>query len=313
MGIIPYIISYIAITVFLIAVLKKIIHYVTNPIHVRWEIYPIPHEAKEKAAYGGGYLEEVDWWKKPRETSKIGEMSAMGEEILLLKAVWENNRPLWYVSYPFHVGLYIIIGFIGLIVIGAVATLIGIDSNSSIMSIIATLTNIVGPLGFTVGFIGATGLLIKRLTDDELSNYTSTEHIMNLILFMFIMGFALYTRYTVDLNFDMLRGYVASLITFSFKPIDNTIFSVQILVAVLTMAYIPLTHMSHFFMKYFLYHDIKWKDTPNIGTPETDQKIGIVLNYPITWAAPHIAIPGKKTWAEVATYNPKQQGESEEK
>ena len=29
-------------------------------------------------------------------------------------------------------------------------------------------------------------------------------------------------------------------------------------------------------------------------------KIATVLNYPVSWAAPHIAIPGKRTWAEVA-------------
>ena len=79
---------------------------------------------------------------------------------------------------------------------------------------------------------------------------------------------------------------------------------VQVVIGVLTIAYIPLTHMSHFFMKYFLYHDIRWGDEPNINTPKTDAKIGIVLNYPVSWSASHIAGHGKETWAEVATFNP---------
>ncbi len=33
--------------------------------------------------------------------------------------------------------------------------------------------------------------------------------------------------------------------------------------ASLLVAYIPLTHMSHMFMKYFLYHKVKWDDAPN--------------------------------------------------
>ncbi len=33
------------------------------PIHLRWELYPVPHEAG-KAEYGGGYLEETSWWSK---------------------------------------------------------------------------------------------------------------------------------------------------------------------------------------------------------------------------------------------------------
>jgi hypothetical protein len=30
----------------------------------------------------------------------------------------------------------------------------------------------------------------------------------------------------------------------------------------------------------------------------------VVLNYPVSWGAPHIAGHGKTTWAEVATFNP---------
>ncbi len=41
-----------------------------------------------------------------------------------------------------------------------------------------------------------------------------------------------------------------------------------------------------------------------------DAKIGVVLNYPVTWSAPHIAGHGKKTWAEVATFNPVAKPES---
>ena len=39
----------------------------TLPVHVRWEIYPVQHETAAKVAYGGSYLEEIDWWEKKRE------------------------------------------------------------------------------------------------------------------------------------------------------------------------------------------------------------------------------------------------------
>ena len=97
---------------------------------------------------------------------------------------------------------------------------------------------------------------------------------------------------------------MANLISFDMAAISSKLFFSQVLLAVLTIAYIPLTHMSHLFMKYFLYHDIRWGDEPNIGTPKTDEKIGVVLNYPVSWSAPHIAGHGKETWAEVATFNP---------
>jgi len=107
-----------------------------------------------------------------------------------------------------------------------------------------------------------------------------------------------------DPTFAISRTFIAGLISFKMTPINSSIFLLQAFLAAFTLAYIPTTHMSHFFMKYFLYHDIRWGDEPNINSPETDKKIGVVLNYPVTWSAPHIAGHGKETWAEVATFNP---------
>jgi len=302
-----YVLAYLALIVFISAILKRITGYVKNPIHVRWELYPVPHEG-ERASYGGSYLEDVDWWNKPRKISKISEIKVMISEILFLKAVWENNRSLWYVTYPFHLGLYLTTGFIGLLFIGAIAQLAGaaIGPHAPLLSAVATLTNVIGPIGFILATAGATGLLYRRMTDSGLNKYSSAEHFFNLILFIITMGVAVLTWLFVDPAFSMARGFMAAFISFSFSkiPLAQPLFCTQVILAFLTMAYIPLTHMSHFFMKYFLYHDIRWGDEPNINSPETDAKIGVVLNYPVTWAAPHIAGHGKKTWAEVATFNP---------
>ena len=112
MSLFVYLITYAGIVIFCAAVLKRIISYINNPMHVRWELYPVPHEGGGKAEYGGSYLEEVEWWKKPRETSKINELKVMAAEIFGLKAVHEYNRPLWFVTYPFHLGLYFTIVFL---------------------------------------------------------------------------------------------------------------------------------------------------------------------------------------------------------
>ena len=79
------------------------------PIHVRWELYPVAHEAK-KAHYGGSYLEESEWWTKKREVSLFGELKVMVPEILFLVAVKEHNSKLWSRTFPFHFGLYMVIG-----------------------------------------------------------------------------------------------------------------------------------------------------------------------------------------------------------
>ena len=89
-------------------------------MHVRWELYPVPHE-KGKADHGGSFLEDVDWWTKPIPKSKTSELMAMGEEIILLKGVFESNKPLWIWTLPFHLGLYLIVISVGLLVVGAIA------------------------------------------------------------------------------------------------------------------------------------------------------------------------------------------------
>jgi len=305
MSVCVYLVSYLAIVVFIVGVMKRTIHYLTNPLHVRWELYPVAHEGK-RASYGGSYLEEVDWWQKERKVSRIGELKVMIPEIFLLKAVWENNRPLWFLTYPFHLGLYLTVGFLGLIVIGAIAQLSGspVGSGASLLNVVGALTAFVGPLGFILTILGAVGLIIKRRIDPGMRNYSSFSHFFNLILFAVTMAVALIVCLSVDPTFSMARTFVANLISFNMTPVPSSPFLLQVLLGVVTIAYIPLTHMSHFFMKYFLYHDIRWGDEPNVGTPKTDAKIGVVLNYPVSWAASHIAGHGKETWAEVATFNP---------
>jgi len=306
MSLLIYIISYLSIIVFFAAVIKRFSSYLTNPIHVRWELYPVAHEGK-RAAYGGGYLEEVDWWQKPREKSLIGELKVMIPEIFFLKAVWEHNRSLWFMTYPFHLGLYLVVCLLGLLIIGAVARLAG----ASLPPVIGTLTTIIGPVGYVLVIIGALGLIAKRLTDPGLKGYSSVAHFFNLVLFIITMLVALLAWKNADPTFAMAQTFLANLIYFRWEATGSALFNVQVLLGVLTLAYIPLTHMSHFFMKYFLYHDIRWGDTPNINTPKTDAQIGVVLSYPVSWSASHIAGHGKTTWAEVATFNPAAKPEDE--
>jgi nitrate reductase gamma subunit len=306
-----YILTYLAVVVFVAATLKRIVAYKNNPQHLRWELYPVPHETGGRAEYGGSCLEEVDWWQKPRETSRAGELSVMIPEMLFLKALWEHNRPLWLVSFPFHFGLYLTIGLVGLLVLGALGQLVGMSAESGLLSLIVGVSAILGPVAFGLSLLGGIGLLRRRLSDTALRNYSSPEHYFNLGLFIATMSVALITWASVDPTFALARGFIAGLITFNLEDPGSSLFLLQVVLAILTMAYIPFTHMSHFFMKYFLYHDIRWEDKPNVNAPEIDEGIGQVLGFAPTWSASHIDIPGKKTWADIAMFNPAAEPEEE--
>ena len=186
-----YVLTYLAIAVFILGVLKRIVAYKRNPMHLRWELYPVAHEGGGRASYGGGYLEELEWWNKPRETSRIRELSVMIPEMLFLKAAYEHNRPLWMVSFPFHFGLYLTFGLVALLVFCAVAQLAGLPADSGLLALVVGICAILGPFAFSLSLVGALGLLRRRLRDPALRNYSAMEHYFNLVLFIATMCVAL--------------------------------------------------------------------------------------------------------------------------
>ena len=152
--------TYLSILIFLITVLYRFFRIANTPTHLRWELYPVPHEGFKKAKYGGSYYEELDWWTKPRHVSKTSELSAMIPEIVLLKGVWESNKGLWFWSWAFHFGLYLAIFMVVLAVVSAIAGPAGTFG--------AILTKIAGAsaiIGYVLGGIGCIGMLFKRLFD----------------------------------------------------------------------------------------------------------------------------------------------------
>jgi len=72
-GSVLLVLSYVSVAVFVAAVVCRAAKISRLPIHLRWELYPVAHE-KGRASYGGSYLEESDWWTKPRESSLVGEL-----------------------------------------------------------------------------------------------------------------------------------------------------------------------------------------------------------------------------------------------
>ncbi len=130
---------YAAAVTFVVASVVRAIRYARAPLHIRWELQPVPR--------GAG-----------------GQLFAMLSEVLFFHGLWRFNRRLWLCSYPFHLGLYV------LVLAGAFryrpAALIG-----------AALV-----------IAGAASLLYLRLTDPGLRNFTTAGDILNLLFFIVATG-----------------------------------------------------------------------------------------------------------------------------
>jgi nitrate reductase gamma subunit len=291
------IVSYVLFLFFLVMFFYKARKIAGLPNHLRWELAPIPHE-KGKGKYGGSYLEEYEWWTKPREKSIIDETIYMLKEIVFLKAVFENNRKLWYFSFPFHLGLYLIAGMILLLVIKATFLSVGISFG---INLIDPLTNIFAIVGYTIGALGILGLIVRRIVDPSLKNFNTGGTIFNLLflLALFVSG-GISMISVPDFSGEMSR-YAGALLS-----VDTTlqlpgIVSLHCVLCLLFLSYLPFTKMLHFLAKYFTYHEVRWNDVPMTGNGRLEKDVKKLLNQPVTWAAPHLKADGKKNWVDIVS------------
>ncbi|MFC2170531.1 respiratory nitrate reductase subunit gamma [Calditrichota bacterium] len=289
---------YLSLLVFMAAIVARGIRIVNTPIHLRWELYPVPHE-KGRSKYGGSMMEEVDWWTKPSHKDHISELSAMFQEILLLKGVWEHNRKLWFGSWTLHFGLYLLIALMGLQAISAILILFGINFHAEIPEIYRQFVKIIAAAGFVLGSVGAIVMFIRRISDQKLRMYNSGSHFFNLLHLGAINITGILWMFADGGFVEQQAGLFAGILTFS-TPLAIPLAGLfHIGFVLLFFVYLPFTHMTHFFTKYFTYHDVRWEDQPNRPGGKLEKKIISAVNQPVSWAAPHIKADGKKTWVDL--------------
>jgi nitrate reductase gamma subunit len=311
----PYLIGYLAVAWFAIAIIARFAMWSRLPMHVRWELYPVPHEPTERARYGGSFMEEVDWWKKPRQTSSLGALKATVPEILLLSSVRAHNRRLWARTFPFHLGMYMVAGAVGTAMLaGATIAIAPRLLSGSLGDLARALVLILGVGGLTLGVLGAVTLLVRRLTVPALRLHTVPGDIFNLVFFAITFGCGLLTFLLVDRNADKAMTFAANLASFNLVPLPGTGLEWILPVATVVLsssllAYVPVTHMSHCVGKHFAYHAIRWNGDPNLAGGPQEGEISKLLAYRVSWPAEHIRGGGRKTWADLAMENPTESGQ----
>ncbi len=294
------ILFYLSVLVFLILIVHKAYKISKAPIHLRWELYPLPGEGK-RSSYGGSKLEDYEWWTRKHKKSLFAEFKAMFSEIVFLKAVREHNPKLWFGSFPFHFALYLYTFFF-------CAVLLLVAFKLSYGSDIRFIVVILKAVAFLCGILGTAGsliLLLKRSFNKNLSMYSTSSHYFNI----FIIGllFLTFLVWTVNSQNIIISYSVAlsSILTFSTAAVSFTGI-LHFLIVILLLSYIPFTHMTHFFTKYFTYHKVRWDDKNYNSDSKQGKKLSEYLKMPVTWSAPHIAPDGETTWIAVASGSKKE-------
>ncbi len=282
--------------VFLIVTIYRAWSLARLPVHLRWELAPIPHE-KGKGKYGGSYLEEYEWWKKRRQKSFFAPLRYMAVEILLLRGVWKHNRRLWPLTFAFHGGIYLVFAMLLLSILNAIFSITGVPT--SVLDVFLAITSVVALAGYLLGGLGAISLILKRTLDANLRSFNSVSKYFNLVFLgaVFISG-AYSWLATPDFALAMSR-FIQGLVTLDTGLNLAFPLSMHVIMASLFFLYLPWTDMIHFVAKYFTYHEIKWNDAPKDARMEKELK-GL-LAQPVSWSAEHIKADGKKSWADLTT------------
>ena len=285
-------ISYALIAVFIVAFLIRSVRLARLPVHLRWELAPVPHE-KGKGHYGGSFLEEFEWWTKPRERSLVSEFAYMFQEIIFLKAVFENNRRLWWFSFPFHFGMYLLIAAAPLMLLGAVLTSVG--------PALTRIVPILAGLGFLLGAFGGLGLVIMRLTDPKLKAVTTLASMFNLILLLAVFSSGGYALLVSEGFAAGMLGFIKGLATANAPAGAPAALAAHLVVTFVFLAYLPFTPMMHFVAKYFTYHQVRWDDQPMAPGSAMEREVKERLSKVVTWSGPHLKANGSKNWVDIAT------------
>ncbi|HXX39797.1 MAG TPA: respiratory nitrate reductase subunit gamma [bacterium] len=287
--------------VFVVGCVLRVLQYSRMPRHLRWELYPVPHGDPGRIAHGGSEFEDLDAMASSRHESHAGELRIMVPEILFLRGLWEFNRSLWRRSFPFHAGLYLMIA--SAVILGASA-LVSLWDSAWVESWLGGAAHVVytlaGVAGAVLVLVGSVGLLLKRLRDPELSNYTTAGDIFNLLFFAVTVALLLAGYAARGSGFPGTLALTRGLLTLRATPfVPAPLAAGLVLLAVLT-AYIPYTHMSHFIGKFFTYHAVRWDDAANVPSGKLERKMAEYLTYRPTWSAAHIGADGARPWAEIA-------------
>jgi nitrate reductase gamma subunit len=257
----------------------KAITYARMPIHLRWELYPLP-----------------------QYKSFIIRFIFVLKDNFYLGEYFHEKRGYWLVLFPWHMGFILIITLHILSFFGAFAMLRGLSISAETVNIVGRgfyyVILVIGVCSFTAGSFGSIGLLIKRISDRELKAYSAPVNYFNYFFTMIVFLSGLYAWYFVDPTFSAYRVFWKGLLTLSPKDVEPAT-AIHIFLFALFLIYLPFTRSMHYITRFFAYFWILWDEAPNVKGSKIEQKVIKLLNQPVSWSAPHIQ--SNKRWSEVAS------------
>jgi nitrate reductase gamma subunit len=277
----------------------KIVKYLTLPVHLRWDLYPVIHE--EGYRHGGSYFEHLDWWTRIRRKAHLRGIFFLLREYFTLAEYMRRHLSYWAALYPWHIGFILIITFHILCFFGALAMVFKVQVSPESLQAVGVFLYygilLTGVTSFFAGLLGSIGIIVNRLVDSGLKAYATPQNFVTYVFTLFVFASGLYAWIVVDPTFSEYREFWKGLITLQYVAVAPAAV-VHILLFDLFLIYLPFTRSMHYITRFFAFFLIRWDDEPNARGSNLEGKIEKLLAQKLTWSAPHIQ-PGK-TWVEAA-------------
>lgn len=303
---IPEIATYISYIFVIVAYTVKVVKIMRMPMHLRWELYPVPHEVGHK--YGGSYYEELDWWTKPRSINRVRDILSKLRDYFTFPGYFTRNKGYWIGLFPWHIGFYTIVlfhilSFFGALLMVTAHMQVSPESGNFIGLGLYYLTIIIAAASFIMGTIGCLVLMCQRLFDHELRAYATPSHYFNYLFFLAVFVSGLVAWLGFDPGLSHYREYWESVITLQYSNPPPAEY-LHIMLFSLFLIYLPFTRSTHYITNLIAYFGVLWEDTPNIRGNIRQDRIKAALSRPVNWSAPHI-LQGK-SWGENAQELPEE-------
>lgn len=293
---VPQLATYLSFAFIFTAYAIKVAKVLRMPAHLRWELYPIPHEKGYK--YGGSYFEELEWWNRPQHKNRARALLFKLGDYLSMGGYYKRSRTYWLGLLPWHIGFYLLMAFQAFALVGAlVAVWLGNVSLPLIIILYAMMA--MGWIGFGLGLIGSAIMLIQKLISSDFRLYTTKMDYFNYTIFLVLFACGYYLL-TSDPGLSGYLTFWQGVVTFRYVQPEPAAYLFIILFS-LHLVHLPFTRSTHYITKLISFFGILWDDTPNSGGKMED-RVKEYLDYPVSWSAPHIQ--SGKTWAEAASSLP---------
>ncbi|WP_312561335.1 hypothetical protein [Anaerospora sp.] len=296
---------YFALALFCFKTITTVLRFLRMPRHLRWDLYPVPHQGPEGSKY-----QKVDFGELKPHISLYHELKEMSQEMLFIKRAFIHNPKVWKGSFPLHMGLYLGVSWLVLLTVGAMLELNGIQVASTAATpvmLLYYLTLFTGIGSFVAGLYGSLVLLWLRTFDADLRFISDYVSFLNLALLICLFGTGLAAWGLADSSFAIIRQHVSGVLLLNPSAIPSPLSAASVLLFCLFLIYLPFSRMMHFVGKYFFYHNIMWDDEMMKGNRQMENDIAAYLDYRPTWSAPHILKGG--SWGEQAGGGLPQEGE----